>query len=146
MKTRKVEDVLARIAEIVNIKPDLDIEFKSQAANYSWLSSYYVEAKDQVRRLKNELEMIKAGQMDKARKFYQGERATKDMLEGWVIRTERYQETMGLLLDAQLTEDQLTAGIRALDYKRDSLMSLGANMRREITENIRELTVRGVRQ
>src|SRR3990167_3020982 len=138
MKPRSIDTALARIEEIVNIRPDLDVEFRSQAANYSWLSNYYVEAKDRVRRLKNELDIVRANLSDQARKKFAGEKVTKDVLEGWVIREDKYQEMLSQLFDAQLAEDRLTAGIRSLEFKRDSLMSLGANMRREITENIRE--------
>jgi len=146
MKTRNIDDVLARIEQIVNISPDLDTEFRSQAANYSWLSSYFVEAKDKVRRLKNQLDIKRANLSDIARKEFADKKVTKDVIEGWVIRRTEFQQALGDLFDAQLAEDRLTAGVRSLDFKRDSLMSLGANMRLEISENIREPVVRGYKR
>jgi hypothetical protein len=135
------------IDAIVEIGEDLDLEFRRQPGLYSWLSGHYVVAVDQTRRLKNSLALLRAQLADKARRQADPKRRlTKEEVENWVIQREPYQSALNQLLDAQLVEETLGEGLEALNHKRESLMNLAANMRREMTENIRDPIVRGVRR
>ena len=75
-------EVLERIDKIIKISPDLNVEFTEQAANYSWLSGYYVDSKDRVRRLKMSLDLLKAELKDKARERFKGQKVTDNTLRG----------------------------------------------------------------
>ena len=131
------------ITQIVEVTDDLDKEFREQGALYAWLGGNYAEALDRTRRLKNELAMLRAKLADKGRQEFKHERATKDLIEGWVIRRPEYQALQAKLFDAQLVEDTLSEGLRALEHKKSALENLAANLRREWEATTRDPVVRG---
>src|SRR5512143_1565172 len=121
MKPETLDKTLARLDRIVQVnasdQQSLNQEFIEQAANYSWLSSYYADAKDRVRRLKNKLEQTRADMREQARRQHAGKKVVKDVIEDFVTLSKAYQQDLRELLDAQYVEDRLTGGMKALEIK-----------------------------
>lgn len=142
MKTKNSEPT---IDELVEISDDLDYEFRHQAANYSWLSSQWVRAADKTRRLKSQLDFEFARLADQARKAMP-DKPTKEKIESWVVQRPEYKKLQAEVFDAQLAEDTLSEGLRALEHKKSALENIAANMRRDWESATREPVVRGVRR
>ena len=131
-----------KIEAICEIGEDLDKAFREQPGLRAWLGGCYVQAVDTTRRKKNQLAVLRAELSDKARRVLEG-RLNKDQIEHYVIQRKEYQAVQSELFDAEHIEDMLDSGLKALEHRRDALVALSANMRREWED--REITVRGLR-
>jgi hypothetical protein len=134
------------IDEVVQIGEDLDHEFRRQAGLYSWLSGKYVHACDRLRRLKMSLDLETAQLSDVIRKklMTTNEKITLDRIEQWVIQQASYKKIKEEILEAQLIEETLGEGLRALEHKKSALENLAANLRRDWESSTREPSVRGI--
>lgn len=129
------------VERVIQIGEDLNVEFKRQAGLYAYVAVSHAAAKSRVRRAKNELELLTAQLSNKARKALStnGERATREQITSWVVTQADYQEQVSKLDKAELLEDQLQVVVRALEHKRDALVGLSANYRKELPGELRSM-------
>jgi hypothetical protein len=105
-----------------------------------------VHACDRLRRLKMSLDLETAQLSDVIRKklITTNEKITLDRIEQWVIQQASYKKIKEEILEAQLIEETLGEGLRALEHKKSALENLAANLRRDWESSTREPSVRGV--
>ena len=122
------------VEDIVRIGPDLDAEFRRQAATYARVGQKLADARADTRRLKSEFDLVYA-------QLYNDEENTGgvELRKQWVIVQKAYQAKDKQLRDAQYVEDSMQAVVRAMEHKRDALMNLGANSRHEMDPETRIL-------
>jgi hypothetical protein len=113
---------------------DLDGDFCSFPSQYHNYASLYEEASDQERRLKVELARMGARLDPEARRHLAEAniRESQAKVDSWVTTHKLYVEIHDELLDVQRTVGLLKAARDAMLSKKDALVSLGANRRKEL--------------
>jgi hypothetical protein len=137
MKTAKTK-LLVR--QVIHVGDDLQREFKRQAGLYAWVSGMYAEAKKQSRVSKYELGVLSAQLRKKISLKFKGQRLTVADINGHIERNKKYVIKQKKLIDAEYNEDMLQGLVRALEHKREALMSLGANARHDMDGELRLLS------
>jgi len=137
------EDSTIDVDAVVSVSNDLNKEFREQSAWYSRATTLHARIKRLVRLREAKLELITAQLRNEFRikiAKKDGNRATKEQLESYVITHPNYREVLSSLHKAQFKEDVLHGVVRALEHKRDALVGLSANMRKEMDPELRALT------
>lgn len=132
------------IADDVQIdNGNLDQEFLGQAEKYAWWAFLTEHAKDQVNQIKSELDVLYArldhkvrtkaqiAAVDAKAKKQVPVKYTEKMVENEVITSNEYQELVARYNDAKKQAGLATAGMMAMNQRRDMLLQLGANYRTE---------------
>ena len=117
---------------------DLDSEFRKHAELMGKAGYYTATAKKKVRSIKNELELLSAQLRKSIRK--RASSLTVDEMKAAVIRKKRYQQKIHELEEAQYNEDLVSGILKALEHKKDCLVQLSANSRKELPEELRALS------
>jgi len=132
------------IADDVQIdNGNLDQEFLGQAEKYAWWAFLTEHAKDQVNQIKSELDVLYARLDHKVRTKAQIAavdaktnkqvpiKYTEKMVENEVTTSTEYQELLSRYNNAKKQAGLATAGMMAMNQRRDMLLQLGANYRTE---------------
>lgn len=127
-------DYQATLEDDIRIRAhDLDAEFLEQARKFSWWAMVAELAKDQVGRVKYELEQLYArlDAMKRAEAVAAKVKKTEKMVENEVITSPDYQVKYKEYLEAKKHYGMLQAGREAFVQRKEMLISLGANYRAE---------------
>jgi hypothetical protein len=126
------------IHQALRVGDDLDSEFRRHAELMGKAAYYSAMAKKRVRRLKSELELLSAQLRKSIRKRLSS--LTVDEMKAAVVRKKRYQQKIHELEEAQYHEDLVSGILTALQYKKDCMVQISANSRKELPEELRALS------
>lgn len=138
--TRDDERVV--VEEIVTISDDFNTEYRRQASNYAYVAGLHARAKVRTVVLKNQLKLLTAQLRGKARAELKAEKPNKDTVDDWVTTRSAFQKKQRELEEATGLEEELGAVVEALEHKREALMGLGANYRKEMDPELRLMAER----
>lgn len=127
-------DYQATLDDDIRIRAhDLDAEFLEQARKFSWWAMVAELAKDQMGRLKYELDQLYARLDCKSRADAAANKVkkTEKMVENECITSPEYQQAYQEFLEAKKHYGMLQAGREAFVQRKEMLISLGANYRAE---------------
>lgn len=122
---------------------NLDQEFLNQAEKYAWWAFLTEHAKAQANELKSELDVLYArldhlvrakaqiAAVDAKNQKVTPVKYTEKMVENEVVTSKDYQELMTRYNQARKDAGLATAGMMAMNQRRDMLLQLGANYRTE---------------
>lgn len=118
-------------------KFNLSEEFEKHAGRFAWYSACYELAVDFEARLKTELERAyaKIDAQVRAQLESHNIKATEKKIEGMVLTNNVYVQLVDQYNEAKLQTGLLKAARDAMMMKKDCLISLGANVRAELSSN-----------
>lgn len=125
------------IHQVLRVGDNLDFEFRRQAFLMARAGYFHAQARNRVRILKQQLEVLSA-RLRKRIRLAEGE-LTKDEMHYAVERRKVYQAKQRELNDAIYQEDLLKGLITALDHKKDCLVQIGAASRVQLNDELRAL-------
>lgn len=131
------EDWRVVIHQTLRISDDLNFEFRRQAPLVGRAGFFNAQAKRKVRKLKTELEVLSA-RLRKRIKRTNGS-LTVDAMRAAVHRKKSYQRKLNELEEAQYEEDLIQGLLKALDHKKECLVQISANSRKEMPEELRSV-------
>lgn len=113
----------------VSINPNaLDVEWLEQPQTFMRYAMAAVDARDEMDRLKEEVDVVKAELDNKIRsapeEFLGGAKVTNPAVDACILRSEVYQKAFDRYLQARKTYEYLMAGVRAMDMKKTALENL----------------------
>lgn len=125
------------IHEVLRVGDNLDAEFRRQAYLVGRAGFFSAQAKQRVRQLKNELEVVSA-RLRKRIRLKRG-KLTNDEMRYAVELKKAYRDKQRELETAMYEDDMLKSMLNALEHKKDCLVQLGANARHELPDELRLL-------
>ena len=104
-----------------------------QSSFFAWYSVLAENAKAERDRAKERIGVVKAevDQEIRAKKEAEGKKTTENMLSQLIELDERYRQAVDAHLDASRIYGILSVAPQAFEHRRDMLITLGANMRKE---------------
>ena len=125
------------ISKVLKVGTDLDNEFRHHAVLMGRASWFHADSKKRVRRLKRELDVLSA-RLRRRIRLSQG-KLTNPEMDAAVERKKVFALKRQELEEAMYHDDLISGLVKALDYKKDCLVQISANARRELPDELRAL-------
>lgn len=109
----------------VQINPGaLDVEWLRQASLFRKYAAASADAKDEVTRAKDHLEVVKAQQDSMIRGIPTDKKPTEAAIAGLVLQSQEYQDANEAYLKAKYNADMVQAAVSAMEHKKTALENL----------------------
>lgn len=135
MATRE-ENILEELA----IGPDLDSEFRKQAAYFAYRGFQAAGAQDRVRLLEERVELLFARLYAKYRSSHKD--AKENDCKSYIRKHSKFKLAQKQVRDAKLSADTLKVAVKAFEMRSAMLMQIGAMVRAEYESTDPKVRVR----
>lgn len=134
MKKHSREELNAAVDEAVSIDPlDLQDEFRRIPADLARFNELYARALRRFLKAKARTEQVFSLVYLETREG--GQKATEAQIKAEVAMDDRYNDSLQERIEAEVEKTRLGGILDALMAKKDSLISMGANLRAEMSGN-----------